>query len=80
MFRLVDKKRQEAENPVLRWKKTMPNYSLSHGKMSIADIPIDILKSSVIINGPSQPDSKHKGLYFAWNTINKLCIVTVFEG
>lgn len=59
MFQLVDKKRQEAENPIFKWKKAMPNFA--RGKMSIADIPIDILKSSSLINGAAKYDSKHKG-------------------
>lgn len=65
MFQLVDKKRQEAENPAYKWRKVLPNFS--HGKLSIGDIPIDILKAgAATINGASKYDSKHKGRNHTW--------------
>ncbi|XP_054276492.1 transmembrane channel-like protein [Macrosteles quadrilineatus] len=59
MFQLVDKKRQEAENPSLKWKKAMPNFP--YGKLSIADIPIDLLKVGAI-NGNANYESTKKDL------------------
>lgn len=60
MFQLVDKKRQEAENPAFKWRKVLPNFP--HGKLSISDIPIDILKAgAATINGAAKYDGRHKG-------------------